>query len=231
MFPFTLAHFFVLNSFCFYDSPLKIDTKFSRNSVVVNRKSVIESLPKIPHDFITLSSGKVVPCGTILQRPLKFLPFPDNFLHHEGVVIGTTASQEEIILEMNDNPNNGINRVDLKGFLSPYDLSHLIINYEPSIPIDKSVLLSRAKKYDFHPYILTEFNCVDFAKWLVFAKRICSFKEKQIEKCDDLILFHKAILSDTLDAKQKSKTLKDLDCVIVRKESLRNEIKLLIARL
>ena len=229
--PLIFTHFFILNEFCFYDNPLKIDTNFSRNSVVVNRKSVIESLPKIPHDFITLPSGKVVPCGTILQRPLKFLSFQDSFLHHEGVVIGTTANQEEIILEMNDLPNNGINKVNLKSFLSTYDSSHLKINYEPSILIDKSDLLSRAKKIDFHPYILTEFNCIDFAQWLVFAKRSCSFKEKQFEKCDELISLHEAILSDTLDAKQKSKTLKDLDRVIVRKESLRNEINLLIARL
>ncbi len=213
------THIFGLRLFCFYNDP-------SKNLRPFNRKSIIETLPNVVNNFITLPDGKVVYSGTILQRPLKHLPFPDDFLHHEGVVIGTTAGQEEIILEMNETSNrSGIHNVSLRNFLNPYGFKNLVVNYEPSTPIDIAVLLSRAKEYDYHPYNVNELNCIDFAKWLVFEEKRFSFKEMQIEKCDVLIAYYKDILSETIELEQKEQTQKELDHIITRKKSLMKEIE------
>lgn len=214
--PVTFVQLTGLSIFCSYDN--KPWAKF----VIRNFEPIVDKIPDIRIPSITLN-GRVLPSGTILQRPLKYLAFPDEFLHHEGVVIGTADNNRVIILEMNDKPRNGVNIVDTRGFLDMYDSSYLIVRSVPSEPIPVSLLLERTKVYDREPYNISELNCVDFAHWLVYGKKKLSFKEKQLEQCGELLNLLKLIITATPPPTKES-VQKEFEKFEKRKAELKSEL-------
>jgi hypothetical protein len=218
-----------LKAFCFFEDPMK-DLGF------LNKNSILDSLPEIAKNYIVLPGGKLVVSGTILFRPLEYLPIIDDYLHHEGVVIGTTASGEEVILEMNNNNvndgvnkkttnNSGIQQVTILGFLNTYGYNYLKVGHEPDSPIEVKILKNRAEKYKYTRYNIAKINCIDFANWLVFGEKRFSFKEMQLKKCDDLIGYFNAIVADTHVPSQKLARQKELEQIKERKEFLKIEIE------
>lgn len=213
-----LTQMTVLELFCYYDNPAKFGFYLPN--------AVIKSLSEITSHFIELPYGRKYYSGTILQRPLNRIYFMDEFLHHEGVVIGTTNTNEGIIFEFNEKPERiGLRKVNLKGFLDTYDRRFLSIRYEPETPIQPSVLLARAQHWETYPYDVTECNCIDFAEWTVFGVRKFSFKEKQIEKCDDLVVYYKAVIDDTKQIALKGQYQEKLKSILERKERLQKDVE------
>jgi hypothetical protein len=209
-----------LCAFCNYnDDHLK---KFR----LLNSESVMDTISTsdIHQNYIVLPDGRKVPSGSIIQRPLSNLFFQNEFFHHEGVVLGTSKKNEIKILEMNDSPRNGINIVDLNGFLGMYNFSDFLLRHEPNPAIEVSVLLDRAKKYDLDPYNISSLNCIDFAHYLVYEKKKLSFNERQLEVCDIVIKSLKSIITAS-QYPTKEDFIRQLNKIENRKIELRRKIE------
>ncbi|MBL7893863.1 MAG: hypothetical protein JNK50_01125 [Bacteroidia bacterium] len=221
MHPLAFCHVLGLKIFCFHENRFPIFRPF-------NDPIDLKSIPHIVDDFIKLPNGSIVQSGTILQRPLEKLPIEHQFLHHEGVVIGTTANKQQVILEMNETQKrSGIHDVNFKGFMLHYSISDLVVRHTPETPISPSLLLERAKKYRTTLYDVTKFNCQDLAHWLVFAERRSFFKEKQLERIDDLIAYFELMEKETPSRELKPSLEKDLQSIKSRKAFLKKEIELI----
>lgn len=135
----------------------------------MNNISFYNSLPHFdeekPYIIVNGESYKV---GTILKRPLGSLTTVSKckIEYHYGVVLGTTITGQEMLIEMTNDRN--VTLVTKKDFLINKFLEKDIqIKSLPPKDITREKIIERAKVYEFDTYHLLDLNCKIFAEYIV----------------------------------------------------------------
>jgi len=169
-----------------------------------NNLSFANRLPQFDNEKpYIIVNGKKVMVGTILKRPLELNPpIFSKVEYHYAVVLGTTISGQEILIEMTKGRN--VSLVTKQGMLvNRFAESEIEIEFNAPPNITRESLIERAKKFEYSRYHILDLNCIIFSDYVVHEieppQRMKEIKKFQARLCDISISLRNLQISDPIN--------------------------------
>lgn len=163
--------------------------KFQRDFKSWNDISCFNTLPDFKNNFITNNAGDHIYAGTIIKRPLR-KPF-SSFEYHYGIVMGTTFSESELVLEMTTSGRD-IHFTTKEEFLDWYKPKDFSVYYYDK-NISRDTIIERAKLVQYETYSLLDFNCKNFAILCATGHQTTKFSPMLIDICNSILKIEKTM--------------------------------------
>jgi hypothetical protein len=197
----------------------------------LNNLSFYNSLPEfddeIPYIFL---NGQKFFVGTILKRPLDISPVLSNLKveFHYAVVLGTTTSRQEMLIEMAIAEN--IHFVTKQEFLvNRFKETDVVIASIPPRNLTRQLLIERAKNYEYDSYNFLDLNCKIFAESIVWEikppQRVKEMKQFQLQLCDLTIAMLNLQIAEPLNNEYKDHLTRRLEEAKKDKERLMRSLE------
>jgi hypothetical protein len=131
------------------------------------KKDLQETLNSIVIQEVKLEDGRIIKAGTIIYRPLQNKKsISDLGFNHYGIVLGTTADNQKLLVDINDKRNVAIS--PFSEFQLNFKLAQI---YTEEHSVELQVILKRVIEMQFALYYFDSFNCRQFVNYCVYGKK------------------------------------------------------------
>ena len=131
------------------------------------KKDIRKRLNTIKDYYIKLENNRIIKAGHIIFRPLaNKTEISDNGFNHYAIVLGTTHSGEQLVVDINDKRN--VAPDTFENFRLKFPLSLVIVEENDT---DLNLILERVIEMQFALYYADDFNCRHFVTYCVYGKK------------------------------------------------------------